>query len=138
MKHLLLAFIVCLGATDATAEKSCTQMEAYAAETVTDYLDSWTNVYHFFKQFRHCYDGSIAEGAADRIQLLWSSHWSTLPQLIALTAKDAEFKDFIWERVDDEIWPADRFALVLRNARTKCPRSGGEFCRVVIKSSVRN
>jgi hypothetical protein len=79
-----------------------------------------------------------AEGAADKIQLLWSSHWSMLPQLITVAAKDAEFKDFIWKRVDDEIWPADRFALVLRNARAKCPPSGVEFYRVAIKASMRN
>ena len=136
LRLAILVALLCLGASHAAAAKTCTQMEAYAAEVTTDYLDSWAKVYLFFKQFRHCYDASIAEGAADKIELLWSSRWSTLPQMIALTDKDADFKTFIWQRIDEEIFPLDRFAVVVRNARTKCPRVAVEFCRAVIRAAV--
>lgn len=131
----LLASLLAFGAAQASAATECTQHEAYASEVVTDYLDSWANVYRFFKQFRQCYDASIAEGAEDKIQQLWSSRWPTVAQMIALTKKDSEFKAFIWQRITDETFPQERFSVVVRNAKIKCPVVATEFCRAVIKSA---
>ena len=78
---IALLVVLALPLRVVAADKDCTQLEAYAAESVTDYLDSWGNVYVFFKQFRHCYDGAVAEGAQDRIQLLWSRQWRQLPKI---------------------------------------------------------
>ncbi|MBZ8142858.1 hypothetical protein CLD22_23555 [Rubrivivax gelatinosus] len=78
-----------------TPTPTCTREESYAAEVITDYLTTWSNVYMFYKQFRHCYDGAIAEGTQDKVQLLWADKWSELPQMLALTTKDREFKNFI-------------------------------------------
>ena len=129
-------FCLCLSGYAHGAE--CTKDEAFAAETVTDYLDSWENVFRFFKAFGHCYDGGIAEGAGYRIQKLWTSHWSQLPTMIALTKRDPEFKAFIWDRIGDETFSQDDFSSLLHKAKSGCPKVAQEFCQAVIQEAERH
>src|SRR5580698_3640208 len=106
MKHAIgLVCITLMLGSQAAHALECT--DAQAAEEATDHLHSWDDVYHFFKRYRGCYDGSIAEGAEDKIQLLWADHWSTLPEMIALTNEDRAFNKFIWQRIRDEDFPRD-------------------------------
>ena len=121
----------------AAAAAECSQREAFAAETVTDYLDSWRNVYLFFKEFRHCYDAAIAEGAEDKIQHLWTEQWSSLPEMISLVNKHPEFKKFIWQRISDETFSQDRFARFVKHATQECPSIAKEFCEAIIQESKR-
>ena len=120
-----------------TPGAACTRDEAYAAETVTDYLTTWDNVYSFYKQFKHCYDGAIAEGTQDKVQLLWANRWQELPRMLALTGKDAEFKKFIWVIIDSEAFPQDTFNKVLAHATRRCPKEAAEFCKAVKSASRR-
>lgn len=119
------------------AAAECTQREAISAESVTDYLDSWRNVYLFFKEFRDCYDAAIAEGAEDKIQYIWTENWSSLPEMISLVNKDPEFKKFIWQRISDETFSQERFALFVAHAIQECPSTAKEFCEAVIRESKR-
>jgi hypothetical protein len=107
------------------------------ADATVDYLDSWSNVYLFFKQYGHCYDASVAEGANDKIQQLWDRRWADLPEMIRLTAKDAAFKRFIWQRIDDGDFPLDTFQRVVGHATSRCPAAAKEFCEAVIAASHR-
>src|SRR6266516_4019297 len=120
-----LSMFVCCPAKAANCEKR----EAFAAETVTDYLDSWRNVYLFFKQFRHCYDAAIAEGAENKIHKLWVEHWAALPEMITLTSKDPEFKAFIWKRIGDETMSQEDSSRLMSLAEKECPSVAGEFCQ---------
>lgn len=124
MKRLLIlcTLVFTFASGSCFAATQCTQTEAISAESVVDYLDSWDNVYLFFKQYGHCYDASIAEGANDKIQLLWANHWHDLPRMLQLTAQDPKFKSFIWQRAHDEDYPANEFAKTLNNAKTSCPK----------------
>jgi hypothetical protein len=114
-----------------SSSNTCTREEAYAAEVVTDYLTTWDGVYRFYKQFKHCYDGAIAAGAEDKVQLLWANRWSDIPKMLALTTKDREFKNFIWIIIDSDAFPRDTFNTVLANATRHCPREAEEFCQAV-------
>jgi len=134
---LLPIFLFALLSPASFASVQCTQSEARTAEVVTDYLDSWDNVYLFFKQFGQCYDASIAEGADDKIQLLWANHWQDLHRMLELTVRDPKFKEFLWQRVGDEDFPADRHAKILRYVRTSCPKSGTEFCQTFVGKAAR-
>ena len=116
---------------------ACSERDAFAAETVTDYLDSWDNVYLFYKQFRRCYDGSIAEGASDKIQRLWSDHWPELKTMVTFCKKDPEFRSFILERITDEDFGNSRFQTVVQHAREDCPPDAGDFCRAVLDQAAR-
>ena len=70
MKTTILTALLILALVQVANAKECTQMEAYAAESVTDYLDSWQNVNRAFRDFGHCDDGGISEGFDEAISLL--------------------------------------------------------------------
>jgi hypothetical protein len=135
MRASLLAAL--LAVSPVSNAKQCTNEEGRTAETITDYLDSWSNVYLFFEQYGHCYDASVAEGANDKIQQLWDRHWDDLPAMMRLTEKDAAFKRFIWQRIEDEDFPLDTFQRVVRYATSRCPAVAHEFCEAVISASHR-
>jgi hypothetical protein len=116
----------------------CDDHEAFAAEVVTDYLDSWANVYLFFKQFQHCYDGSIAEGVQDKVQLLLADDWSMIPQMIVLAEDDVNFKEFVWGAITNESFPRERFARLVSHATDECPSVARDFCATVIVESKRD
>jgi capsid protein len=137
MKKIFAVCLILL-APFATAAAECTREEAYAAETVVDYLDSWGNVHIFYKQFRHCYDGGIAEGVQDRIQQLWADHWGDLPQMIALTKRDPPFNEFVLRSLTTEAFPQDTFKRVVRNARTRCPAVARSFCKAVLAEAAKS
>jgi hypothetical protein len=139
MNRTAVAFlaIVMLALSNPSKADVCSEREAFAAETVTDYLDSWDNVHLFFEQFRKCYDAAIAEGANDKIQQLWSNYWSELSIMVKLTQEDPAFKSFIFERIKDEDFPRDRFAIVVQHATQDCPSVAQEFCRAVLNEAAR-
>ena len=120
-----------LGAAYETSSRD----EAYAAETVIGYLNSWKNIHLFYKQFRHCCDGGIAEGVQDRMQLLWADRWSEQPKMVALTEKEPDCNAFVMRSFHTEAFPKNTFAKVLRNTKTKYPVEGRSFCRAVRKAA---
>ena len=133
MKYILWFVFALLSEAQVAQALDCPA--AKSAEEATDQLHSWHNVYQFFKRYRNCYDGSVAEGAEDKIQLLWADHWSTLPQMIALANKDRAFKKFIWQRIGDEDFPRDEFERVVQHARGECPQVATNFCRAVLSEA---
>lgn len=135
MKKQFVAFVLVLGAMLGAKAAECTRDEAYAAETVVDYLNSWEIVHLFYGQFRHCYDGAIAGGVQDRMQFLWADRWDELPKMVALTKKEPGFSAFVMHSLFSEAFPQDTFAKVLRNAKTKCPAEGRAFCSEVKKAA---
>ena len=133
MKYVLWLVLALL--SDAKVAQALDCPDAKSAEEATDQLHSWHNVYQFFKRYRNCYDGSVAEGAEEKIQLLWADHWSTLPEMIALTNKDRAFQKFIWQRISDEDFPRDEFERVVRHARAECPEVATIFCRAILSQA---
>lgn len=127
----LIAAVAAISASGHALGRECTKDEAYAAEMATDNLLAWKDVYKFYTEFRHCYDGAIAEGAEDKVQLLWANHWSTLPEMIALANKDPGFKALMWRIARSEAFPQDTFNIVLQSASARCPRRAVEFCSVI-------
>jgi hypothetical protein len=132
---ILIGLLFALPAQMAGA-KECTQMEAYAAESVTDYLDSWQNVNQAFEEFGHCDDGGIAEGFDEAISLLWVNQWQQLPEMIKYSKKSREFKAFVYKRVWSETVPVERWQKILENAQKKCPSGSKEFCSEIIRASI--
>ena len=138
IKTFITCVLIIFGSAYQTATATeCSQKEAYAAEIVTDYLNSWQNVYSFFKQFRHCYDAAIAEGAEDKIQRLWADHWRELPEMIELIKKDPKFKAFIWARISDETFSQEAFKRFVQHAEKECPVGAAEFCKAVIAKNAK-
>jgi len=134
MKTEILITLMVLALTQAANAKECTQMEAYAAESVTDYLDSWKNVNRAFRNFGHCDDGGIAEGFDETISVLWANHWQKLPEMLKYTKENKELKAFIYKRIWSETVPADRWKKILKKAQNECPKCGKEFCAEIIRA----
>lgn len=109
-------------------------MEAFAAESVVDYLDSWKDIYKAFKEFGHCDDGAIAEGFDEAISVQWADQWKTLPEMIKYTKEDKEFKKFIYKRIGTETIPFDRWEKVIKKAKAHCPKIAREFCKEITKT----
>jgi len=128
---IALAFAVFAQVANA---KECTQMEAYAAETVTDYLDSWKNVSRAFRDFGHCDDGGIAEGFDEAISVLWANEWQKLPEMLKYTKENKDFRNFTYKRIWSETIPAERWQKILKKAQNECPKGGKEFCAEIIRA----
>lgn len=137
MKIRAIIFLLLFLPVESVAATVCTQRDALAAEMATDNLSSWNKVYRFYKKYGHCFDASIAEGATDKIDRLLMDQWQTLPQMIQLTRKDPTFKEFIWQRIHDDIFPMEWFDVVVEKSRNECPMEGKEFCQAVIRESTR-
>jgi hypothetical protein len=128
---VFLSFATTHSSEGAEPARDCSPDEAIRAEEATDHLNAWHDVYSFYKQYRQCNDGAIAEGVHDKVQLLWANHWDQVPLMLALVKRDAGFKRFIWPIIMAEDFPMDEFQQVLANAKNKCPRGAAEFCAAI-------
>ena len=140
MNHAIL-FAALLAATSPAAAQSeagkCTTAEAVAAEAATDRLFTWPNVYRFFRQFGHCFDGAIAGNASDRIQGLLADRWSEVPQLLKFMSQDTHFNTFVLNIVNSEAFPRHTFSTVVTHAKERCPTSAAEFCQAIMSAEKR-
>jgi hypothetical protein len=133
MKTTILITLLVAALAQVANAKECTQTEAYAAELVTDYLDSWKNVNLAFREFGHCDDGAIGEGFDEAISLLWANQWKKLPEMLKDAKENKEFKAFIYKRIWSETVPAERWRKILKKAQKECPNGGKEFCTEIIR-----
>ncbi|NTW50530.1 MAG: hypothetical protein HGB19_12530 [Chlorobiales bacterium] len=127
-------FIVVLLFSTPLYAKECTQMEAFAAETVIGYLDSWKEIYNAFKSFGHCDDAAIAEGFDDVISIQWGEHWNNVYEMIKYTEENNNFKTFVYKRIGSETIPYDRWEKIVLQAKANCPREAFEFCKEIEKA----
>ena len=89
-------------------------------------------MYRFYRQFKHCVDGAIAQGVDDKIQRLWTENCSSLTKMIELTNKDKDFKVFIWDHLTKESLSKENIKQIVCNARNNCPKTASKFCSVII------
>lgn len=128
---IFLIGLLCLSA--GANAKECTKMEAFAAESVAVYVSSWEEAYFAFIEFGHCDDGAIAEGFSEKISLLWSEHWETLPEMYVFFNKSSKFRAFVMRRVHDETVPEERWSIIRNNAKNNCSEVASNFCVQVLK-----
>lgn len=105
----------------------CSPMEAYAAETVVDYLDNWANLHRAYSQFAKCDDGAIAEGFSDVVTKLLSRQWRSLPDLTKIIGADPTFEQFVLRHLDETVSAADLKAIATL-ATSSCPRGARGLC----------
>lgn len=123
---LILPLLGELACTSARAAP-CSQLEAYAAETVVDYLDSWRNVHRAFEQFSHCDDGAISEGYSEAVARLMVDQWQQFPDLLAFTKREPAFAQFVLRHIDETLDPDD-LASIKRLATTDCSPGAEALC----------
>lgn len=129
-----MALVGCmvLAATFEVDAANCSKAMAIAAETKAGELKSWSEVYVWFKRYRNCDDGAIAEGFTESITILLARQWSVLPQLAARADKDTQFRAFVLKHIDESA-DADNLRLIEENAKRKCPPKYTRLCGAFIK-----
>lgn len=105
----------------------CTVAQAKRAEDQIDRLHTWDSLYKWYKAYRHCDDGGIAEGISEDVGRMLAHHWSTLPNLDQLARQDAGFKRFVIRHVDATLGDDD-LQNIRENAILNCPRGLHDIC----------
>lgn len=123
---LLVAGCVQAGARHAPAQ-ACSPARAEAADAMVDKLDDWAAVGRFFKAYRQCDDGYIAEGSSDAIAQLLARQWETLPKLQALIRQEPALRPFVLSHVNSTL-DTDELDRIERNASESCPSGGASLC----------
>ena len=137
MSVWILVFTLALSSTAFAAEpaeKQCTKQEAIQAESGLDSLNSWDAVYHSYRTFSHCDDGSVAEGYSDVVTRLLADDWKHFPRLVALTNTNKPFRDFVLKHIDETVSDTVR-SKIADNSRSRCPKGSQSLCRSIVAAA---
>lgn len=111
----------------ATTANECSDNDGIAAETLTDHLHSWQDMYSAYKQFKQCDDGGVAEGFSEAVARLLADHWANLPQVLPLTRSDPAFEAWFIGHLD-ETDNNDDLAKIDHLAQRACPVGARKLC----------
>ena len=125
-QRVLLCSVMTLCALPLQA-KTCTAKQADAADRQIDQLDSWIKIDGFIKQFGHCDDGSIAEGASEAVARLLVDQWATLPTLARLSKRNRNLMPFVLRHLDATL-DADDLEKISQLSMEQCPESANTLC----------
>jgi hypothetical protein len=108
----------------------CLERQATRADAAADGLTSWRQAYSFFRRYRDCDDGAIAEGFSDGVAELLANHWTQIRDLDRLSRAHPSFRAFVLKHINGTIG-SDQVETILANATRRCPRSARELCHRV-------
>jgi len=112
--------------------KDCPTSKAEQAETQAGLVRSWGALYSWYKEYRACDDGVIAETSSAAVGNLLAAHWNDLPALGRLARTDTTFRQFVIKHLGWTIEMQDIEAKdvesIKRNARTQCPAGLRGLC----------
>jgi hypothetical protein len=114
--------------------KACTSDEAKRAESETDNLRSWKNLYRWYQQYRQCDDGGIAEGYSEAVARTLVDHWDTLADLEQISKRDVRFRGFVLRHVDETLTDKD-LKTISTHAGQRCPDGLTDLCRDLKKKA---
>jgi len=107
---------------------------ARKAEEAASAVSSWGELYSAYQKYAQCDDAAVGEGFSDSVGRLLSGHGGALPELFALTTKDASFEQFVVKHVDETI-PSDTLDAIQTNVRRNCPRDAVPLCRNILRAA---
>ena len=134
---LCLIFTAFLSLNIAHGNNACSQKDADMAENMVDTLDTWVKIDTFFKNFKQCDDGSIAEGLSEAVARLLADHWNTLPDLSRLIKHDPPLKLFITVHIDTTINDID-LKKIRDSSSTACPNNLTLLCSDLNNAATRS
>lgn len=105
----------------------CGPVQAEAADAMVDKLNDWAAVSRFFREYRQCDDGGIAEGSSDAVARLLADQWDTLPKLQALIWSKPGLRVFVLNHVNSTL-TTDDLDKIERNASVMCPAGATSLC----------
>jgi hypothetical protein len=125
----LVTLIFALLISPAFAEgAACTLSDQHWLSKELPRLKAWDAIHESFRKFTpQCDDGFIAEGYTDAIVVLLSHHWSSLPELVAISKRDSNFIKFVVRHINASADPDDLKQL-LSQVANQCPPENKEIC----------
>lgn len=114
-------------AAPAAAQLVCLSAQADVASDLVDHLDSWRSVAAYFKSYRQCDEGSIAEGSSEAVARLLVDHWNTLPKLQQQIESDSALRSFVVAHINSTL-DTDDLQKIAEYAATSCPAGLVSLC----------
>lgn len=135
MVRLLLAsvFVFSVSVSASGPQTICTREQAIKAEAEAEKLTDAKSIYRFYKRFRHCDDGAIAEGYSDSVVRLLAHNWGEMERLNEFTSSDKQFERFILRHTGETMTREDQQA-ILDNVRKRCPVQAHRLCGLLKKA----
>jgi len=127
MKSIFIIFVFGMALIGAAHGKTCSPRDAEAADAMIGHLDSWTKFESAFKRFRHCDDGSIAEGNSEAVARLLVDQWNTLPLLAGLIKRDPPLKRFVLRHIDTTL-DTDDLEKIKESSSLACRKDMALLC----------
>ena len=131
-----IGLVIMLAVSASAQAKRCTAKEADAASAVVDQLDTWAKVERAFKKYRHCDDGSIAEGFSEAVARLLVDRWNTLPVLAQLAKTDPGLSRFVVRHIDTTLNTDDLEKIRDLSSRS-CPAGSAALCTALHRATER-
>jgi hypothetical protein len=97
-----------------------------------DKLRDWNAIHAFVKRnLPKCPDdGVYGEGYSDLVVRAFANHWSYLPQLVSIVARDPGFEAFVLRHID-ETTDAKELNKTRQNATDLCPPDMEDLCKKI-------
>jgi hypothetical protein len=92
----ILLLLVSVAGTAHSQVPGCTAAQAQRADQGIDRLHTWGSLYTWYKNYRHCDDGVMAEDYSEAVARVLVDHWSTLPRLAQLGKRDPPSKNLLF------------------------------------------
>ena len=131
MKLLIIAFVILLcGCNILQAKKiddTCSQKMEKQALISIDKINSWQDMYDFYKNFKVCDDGAIAEGVSDNIIKLLIKQKIQFNKLF----EDRTFQEFVLEHINELMTKKE--AQIIKKKIKQCKKPFNDFCKKVSK-----
>jgi len=121
---MMLSLSASVYAGDCTTVKEMDTADAAASK-----IQNWADVSSFFKKYKQCDDGYIAEGLSHTISTLLAEDWRTVDQLNVMTNKDKIFESWVVKHINTTADDSD-LALIVKNAKENCAVRNTHLCTV--------
>jgi len=122
--------VVLLLAAAPTWARGCAAARTDAAAAAADHLRSWPEVFSFYRDYRDCDDGGVADAVTDAVVRLLPGHWGDLATLARIVRDNPNFKSIVLSHVDSTADTKD-----LERARNqslqRCPPDLHPLCKDV-------
>ena len=119
-----------LVASAPTAARGCAAPRTDAAAAAADHLRGWPEVFSFYRDYRDCDDGGVADAVTDAVVRLLAGRWGDLATLARIVRDNPNFKSFVLSHVDSTADTKD-LERVRNQSSQRCPPDLRSLCKDV-------
>jgi hypothetical protein len=124
---LMVLALALFGSSSYGQRPGCGTAESEKADLEASRLSTWDALFHSYKRFSACDDGSIAEGYSESVGRILTDRWETLPRLAVISAANKGFQKFVLRHVDATLDSRD-LKRIRANASHRCTAGEESLC----------